>query len=133
MTRSVLLASMVSRDFFTTYSALVTVTVGVSVCTVTVTLFVVAPNFAEIVAVVLAATCWAAIGKVAVRVPGATVTLAGTVRTAGFALARVATVPSAAGPFSVMVPTAASPPNIPIRLAGAADIEAKVNGSTMVI
>src|SRR5437016_4554216 len=70
--------------------------------------------------------------KVAVVAPGLTETLAGSARTASFALAKLTTTPSAAGPLNVTVPTAGLPPNIPKRLAGETETEERANGGTTV-
>jgi len=129
-TLSVLVASTVTRPFFTTYSAFVTTIVAVSFRMDTEPLRVFAPSVPDTATEVFAATCRAPMGKVAVAAPGVKATLAGTVRIAEFALARLTTVPFDAGPLSVTVATAASPPNIPIKLAGATDIEATVNAGT---
>ena len=106
--------------------------VAVSFRTVNVVLLIVVPKVPEIATEVSAATCWALIAKVAVVAPAANVTFAGTFKAVGFALDRATTVPFGAGPLRVTVPTAGSPPNIPKRLTGLADIEVNVDGGTTV-
>lgn len=68
------------------------------------------PAVAEIVVEVAVTRGWAAIGNVALVVPGATTTFAGTEAPAGLLLARATTVPPAgAAADSVTVPTTAPP------------------------
>jgi hypothetical protein len=93
-----------------TYSAFVTTTVSSPLRTVTVPLTVVPWKEPDTATGVSAVTARALRPKVAVVAPGLTETLAGSAMTSAFALAKLTTTPSAAGPLNVTVPTAGLPP-----------------------
>src|SRR5882762_124532 len=107
-------------------------TVSRPVRTVTVPLTVVPWKEPDTATGVSAVTASALRLKVPVVSPGLTETLAGNAITAGFALVKLTTTPSEAGPLNVTVPMAGLPPNIPKRLAGETETEEMANGGTTV-